>query len=154
MAIALDQRDISNDSRKSIRETRGVVIWPSRRKHELEDDRCGRPPCEIQERLGCSQRFWCSLGSTYWAHHPNACGRTCFLLSGSNQSPMRSLGLFWVALADLQNLPFEQSANTDRNPKRAMPAIVLPDLPVPIWGFSLHFINDLLSRVFHDILVL
>ena len=129
-------------------------------KYEPEDDSLWETALrECKEELGFALKdFGDPLGALTRIHHPKIyVDALVFLLSKKpNPNPNKEVsGYFWVSLADLQNPSFR----TEREyligtQKRAMPAIVLPDLPVPIWGFSLTLSTIYCLEVFHDLLVL
>ena len=53
--------------------------------------------------------------------------------------------IFWISLCDLNDEQFKgRIEHVFQNTPRHFPAIILPDVPVPIWGISLGFINQAL----------
>ena len=53
--------------------------------------------------------------------------------------------VFWISLHDLNDKQFKGTIDhVFQNTPRQFPAITLPDVPVPIWGISLGFINQAL----------
>ena len=53
--------------------------------------------------------------------------------------------IFWISLHDLNDEQFKGTIDhTFQNTPRKFPAITLPGVPVPIWGISLGFINQVL----------
>ena len=52
---------------------------------------------------------------------------------------------FWIPLHDLDDLQFKGTIDhIFQNTPRQFPAIIIPGVPVPIWGISLGFINQVL----------
>ena len=52
---------------------------------------------------------------------------------------------FWIPLCDLNNRKFKGTIeHVFQNQPRQFPSITLPNVPVPIWGISLGFINQAL----------
>ena len=53
--------------------------------------------------------------------------------------------IFWISLHDLNNEQFKGTIDhVFQNTPRKFPAITIPNVPVPIWGISLEFINQAL----------
>ena len=53
--------------------------------------------------------------------------------------------VFWISLCDLDDSRFKGTIeHMFQNQPRQFPSITLPDVPVPIWGISLEFINQAL----------
>ena len=91
-----------------------------------------------------------SLGALERIHHPRICvDAIVYLLNRRpNIIPNEEVAdVFWIPIQELQDKDFHATYDYRVGEKSIeMPAIVLPQIPVPIWGFSLRFIHDLLSR--------
>ena len=130
----------------------GHMAFPGGRYETGDDDLRQTAQRECLEELGFdpSQLGKC-LGSLKRIHHPYICvDGFVYLLQEVPQITANEevADYFWIELTDLYN-PAHHTNTQQRviQGMRSMPSIVLECLNVPIWGFSLHFIQDFFSRV-------
>ena len=129
----------------------GHMAFPGGRYEEGDPSLCHTAQRECREELGFDPlQHGEYLGALQRIHHPYICvDGLVYLLHEEPQIHYNHevAAYFWIDLAMLHS-----TNNHTSTPQRVlqgirpMPSIVLTQLPVPIWGFSLHFLKDLFSR--------
>ena len=105
---------------------------------------------ECEEEIGFSLQRAQQLGTLTRMNHPRIC-IDAFVYAIEEEPQLVSneevAGIFWISLHDLSS---EKNRGSIRQlfqgRQQDFPAIHIKEVPVPIWGISLGFIDQLFSR--------